>query len=91
MQDIRQGINLRAMKPENIKNRESADSQFAKETYALEYRKKKLDDINNHRIKVYLGTREDKADINKQSQLIAYNFVTIIFVLFNKMNAANQY
>ena len=64
MQDIRQGILSRKTRDENGKNRESVEGQYARDIHALDLRRKKQEDINEHRFKVYLGSKEDKYDIS---------------------------
>lgn len=68
MQDIRQSILTRGGKDTNSKNRESADFQYAREKQGLETKQSRLAQYEHHRFQVYLGSKNDKAEIASQRQ-----------------------
>jgi hypothetical protein len=64
MQTIRQGILTRKLKSTgNLINIESTDKEQKVLEQKVQNKKERLDKINDHRTKLFLGNREDKREI----------------------------
>ena len=69
MDRIRQGILQRPVKPTgNRINIESQDNHLRSEQTKIQGKRERLEKIDHHRTKLYIGNREDKQEIVQQVQ-----------------------